>query len=73
MTCNCRYAACFLSIAGGSPAGPLDLAWGTDNAAPDTVRAIVTAVIPGMISPLCLIHVYRFLGIGALGSVIAYV
>ncbi|KAF9048338.1 MFS general substrate transporter [Hymenopellis radicata] len=31
---HARYAACFLSIAGGSPAGPLVLAWGTDNAAP---------------------------------------
>ncbi|KAJ7696510.1 MFS general substrate transporter [Mycena rosella] len=51
-----RYAACFFSIMGGSPIAPLELAWGTDNAAPDTIRAVVTALIPGL---------------GALGSVIA--
>ena len=34
------------------------LVWGTDNAAPDTVRAVTTAIIPG---------------VGALGSVIAFV
>ncbi|THU98273.1 MFS general substrate transporter [Dendrothele bispora CBS 962.96] len=51
-----RYAACFLSIMGGSNTGPMFLAWGTGNAAPDTVKAVVTAIIPG---------------IGALGSVIA--
>ncbi|PFH48634.1 hypothetical protein AMATHDRAFT_81690 [Amanita thiersii Skay4041] len=53
---HARYAACFLSVAGGSPSGPMLLTWGTDNAAPDTVRAVVTAIIPG---------------IGALGSIIA--
>ncbi|KAL0564753.1 hypothetical protein V5O48_017286 [Marasmius crinis-equi] len=41
---------------GGSNAGPMVLAWGTGNAAPDTVKAVATAIIPG---------------IGALGSVIA--
>ncbi|EPQ59892.1 MFS general substrate transporter [Gloeophyllum trabeum ATCC 11539] len=51
-----RYAACFLSIAGGSPTIPMFVAWGVDNAAPDTVRAVTTAIIPG---------------IGALGSIIA--
>ncbi|KAG7094125.1 hypothetical protein E1B28_007737 [Marasmius oreades] len=53
---HARYAACFLSITGGSNAGPMVLAWGTGNAAPDTVKAVTTAIIPG---------------IGALGSVIA--
>ncbi|GLB41650.1 putative MFS general substrate transporter [Lyophyllum shimeji] len=53
---HARYAACFLTLAGASPAGPLVLAWGADNAAPDTVRAVATALIPG---------------VGALGSVIA--
>ncbi|KAK1232371.1 hypothetical protein PQX77_004493 [Marasmius sp. AFHP31] len=53
---HARYAACFLSITGGTNAGPMVLAWGTGNAAPDTVKAVVTAIIPG---------------IGALGSVIA--
>ncbi|KAJ7580298.1 MFS general substrate transporter [Mycena floridula] len=53
---HARYAACFLSYAGGSVTGPMLLAWGTDNAAPDTVRAVTTAIIPG---------------VGALGSIIA--
>ncbi|KAK0202526.1 MFS general substrate transporter [Desarmillaria ectypa] len=53
---HARYAACFVSIAGGSTSGPVILTWGTDNAAPDTIRAVATAIIPG---------------IGALGSVIA--
>ncbi|TFK53258.1 MFS general substrate transporter [Heliocybe sulcata] len=53
---HARYAACFLAIAGGSPTIPMFVAWGTDNAAPDTVRAVTTAIIPG---------------IGALGSIIA--
>ncbi|KAK7056452.1 hypothetical protein VNI00_003007 [Paramarasmius palmivorus] len=51
-----RYAACFLSITGGSNAGPMVLAWGTGNAAPDTIKAVATALIPG---------------IGTLGAVIA--
>ncbi|KAK7062528.1 hypothetical protein VNI00_000016 [Paramarasmius palmivorus] len=45
-----RYAACFLSIAGGSNSGPMVLVWGTANAAPDTVKAVATALIPGMLS-----------------------
>ncbi|KAF9497084.1 MFS general substrate transporter [Pleurotus eryngii] len=53
---HARYAACFLSIAGASPTGPLLITWGTDNAAPDTIRAVTTAIIPG---------------VGALGSIVA--
>ncbi|KAF8197016.1 MFS general substrate transporter [Pholiota molesta] len=53
---HARYAACFLCVVGGTPCGPLFLIWGTDNAAPDTMRAVATAIIPGM---------------GALGSLIA--
>jgi len=53
---HARYAACFLSVAGGAPSGPMLLTWGTDNAAPVTVRAVTTALIPG---------------VGAMGSVIA--
>ncbi|KAI5117896.1 hypothetical protein M0805_001553 [Coniferiporia weirii] len=53
---HARYAACFLVVAGCSPSEPMLLAWGTDNAAPDTVRAAATSIIPG---------------IGALGSIIA--
>ncbi|KAF7308936.1 MFS general substrate transporter [Mycena kentingensis (nom. inval.)] len=52
---HARYAACFLSLF-ASPTGPLALSWGTANAAPDTVRAVTSAIIPGF---------------GALGSVIA--
>ncbi|KAF9484537.1 MFS general substrate transporter [Pholiota conissans] len=53
---HARYAACFLCVVGGTPCGPLFLIWGTDNAAPDTMKAMATAIIPGM---------------GALGSLIA--
>ncbi|KAJ7255458.1 MFS general substrate transporter [Mycena haematopus] len=53
---HARYAACFFSIMGGSPIAPLDLAWATDNAAPDTIRAMTSAIITGF---------------GALGAVIA--
>ncbi|KAJ7625468.1 MFS general substrate transporter [Roridomyces roridus] len=53
---HARYAACFLSVMGGSSVGPLQLAWATDNAAPDTVKAVTSAIITGF---------------GALGSVIA--
>jgi len=51
-----RYAACFLIIMGGSVGGPMLVIWGTDNAAPDTMRAVVTAAIPG---------------IGAIGAILA--
>ncbi|KAJ7091473.1 MFS general substrate transporter [Mycena belliarum] len=52
---DARYAACFFSLM-GTPIGPMELAWGTENAAPDTIRAVTSAIIPG---------------IGTLGSVIA--
>ncbi|TFK39756.1 MFS general substrate transporter [Crucibulum laeve] len=45
---HARYAACFFSVAGGSPSGPMFLTWATDNAFPDTMRAMVTAIIPGI-------------------------
>ncbi|KAF9565867.1 MFS general substrate transporter [Agrocybe pediades] len=44
---HARYAACFLSVAGGSPSGPMYLTWVTDNSAPDTMRAVTTAAIAG--------------------------
>ncbi|KAJ7180788.1 MFS general substrate transporter [Mycena filopes] len=53
---HARYAACFFMIMGGSPIGPLEVTWGIDNTAPDTIRAVTSAIIPGF---------------GALGSVIA--
>jgi hypothetical protein len=43
---------------GASVSGPMILTWATDNAAPDTMRAVVTAAIPG---------------IGAIGSILAFV
>ncbi|TEB22552.1 MFS general substrate transporter [Coprinellus micaceus] len=42
-----RYASCFLVMMGATVAGPMIMTWGTDNAAPDTVRAVTTAAIPG--------------------------
>ncbi|KAJ3517997.1 hypothetical protein NMY22_g13843 [Coprinellus aureogranulatus] len=42
-----RYASCFLVMMGATVAGPMIMVWGTDNAAPDTVRAVTTAAIPG--------------------------
>jgi len=56
-----RYAACFLTIAGGSPSGPLFLTWGTDNAAPETVRAVTTAMIPGLGTIGAIIAVWTYL------------
>ncbi|EAU90418.2 hypothetical protein CC1G_00802 [Coprinopsis cinerea okayama7 len=53
---HARYAACFLMVAGGGPSGPMFITWGTENAAPDTMRAVVSATIPG---------------IGALGAVVS--
>ncbi|KAJ6519085.1 MFS general substrate transporter [Mycena sanguinolenta] len=53
---HARYAACFFSIMGSSPIAPLELAWATDNAAPDTIRAMASAIITGL---------------GTLGSIIA--
>ncbi|KAF9006193.1 MFS general substrate transporter [Cyathus striatus] len=58
---HARYAACFLSVAGGSPTGPLLLIWGTDNAAPDTMRAVVTAAITGFGSLGAIIAVWTYL------------
>lgn len=70
-----RYAACFLSIMGASPIGPLELAWAIDNAAPDTMRAVTSAIIPGpFISSIVSYTLEQcVLGFGALGSVIAVV
>ncbi|KAF9269208.1 MFS general substrate transporter [Marasmius fiardii PR-910] len=53
---HARYAACFLSISGASNTGTTILAWATENSAPDTVKAVTSALIPG---------------VGSLGSIIA--
>ncbi|KAL0961512.1 hypothetical protein HGRIS_006452 [Hohenbuehelia grisea] len=56
-----RYAATFLMIAGAVPTAPLLLSWGTENAAPDTVRAVTTAIIPGVSSIGSIIAVWTYL------------
>ncbi|KAF7308966.1 putative transporter C11D3.18C [Mycena kentingensis (nom. inval.)] len=43
---DARYAACFFALF-ASPIGPLALAWATANAAPDTMRAVTSATVPG--------------------------
>lgn len=46
------YAACFLCVMGLTPAAPAAVAWGTENAAPDTMRATTAAAIPSMFNIL---------------------
>jgi hypothetical protein len=53
---HARYAACFLTVMAGVAAFPILLAWGAESAAPDTVRAVTTALVPE---------------IGSVGSIIA--
>ncbi|KAK7469056.1 hypothetical protein VKT23_003549 [Stygiomarasmius scandens] len=56
-----RYAACFLNMTGGFIGGPVALGWAASNASPDTVRAMVGAIVTG------------FGGIGSIAGVWAYV
>ena len=56
-----RYAACFLNMMGGFINGPVVLGWAASNASPDTIRAMVGAVVTG------------FGGIGSIAGVWAYV
>ncbi|KAF5369276.1 hypothetical protein D9758_002617 [Tetrapyrgos nigripes] len=56
-----RYAACFLNMTGGFTGGPVVLGWAAANSSPDTVRAMVGAVVTG------------FGGIGSIAGVWAYV
>ncbi|KAG2001982.1 high-affinity nicotinic acid transporter [Coprinopsis cinerea AmutBmut pab1-1] len=56
-----RYGACFLMVAGGGAGGPMVMTWGTENASPDTMRAVASAAIPG------------FGALGAIVSVWTYV
>jgi len=58
---HARYAACFLAVAGGAPSGPMLLTWGIDNAAPETVRAVTTAMIPGLGTIGAIIAVWTYL------------
>ncbi|KLO05691.1 MFS general substrate transporter [Schizopora paradoxa] len=57
---HARYAACFLSIAGSAPTGPMLVTWGADNAAPDTVKAVTTALIPcfGVVGSIIAVWTY---------------
>ncbi|TFK29612.1 MFS general substrate transporter [Coprinopsis marcescibilis] len=57
---HARYAACFLMVAGGGPSGPMFLTWGTENAAPDTMRAVASAAIPGIGAIGALISVWTY-------------
>ncbi|KAI5832433.1 MFS general substrate transporter [Schizophyllum commune Tattone D] len=43
-----RYAACFLSLTGGFISGPIAVGWAVANASPDTLRAMVGAVVTGI-------------------------
>ncbi|KAF5364685.1 hypothetical protein D9758_005600 [Tetrapyrgos nigripes] len=56
-----RYAACFLNMTGGFSTGPVVLGWAASNASPDTLRAMVGAVVTGIGS------------IGSIAAVWAYV
>ncbi|KAF5346580.1 hypothetical protein D9758_013470 [Tetrapyrgos nigripes] len=56
-----RYAACFLNMSGGFLGGPVVLGWAASNASPDTIRAMVGAVVSGIG------------GIGSIAGVWAYV
>ncbi|KAF8953348.1 MFS general substrate transporter [Flammula alnicola] len=58
---HARYAACFLCVTGSTPGGPMFLIWGTDNAAPDTMRAVATAAIPALGAIGSLIAVWTYL------------
>lgn len=55
-----RYAACFLNMSSGFILGPVALGWAAANASPDTIRAMVGAVVTG------------FAGFGAVGGLWAY-
>ncbi|KIJ31703.1 hypothetical protein M422DRAFT_76616 [Sphaerobolus stellatus SS14] len=58
---HARYGACFLAISGGAPSGPMMLTWATDNAAPETVRAVTTALIPSLGTIGAVIAVWTYL------------
>ncbi|TRM56714.1 major facilitator superfamily domain-containing protein [Schizophyllum amplum] len=56
-----RYAACFLNLTGGFINGPVVVGWAAANASPDTLRAMVGAVVTGIG------------GIGSIAGIWAYV
>jgi len=58
---HARYAACFFSLIGSDPCGPMFLIWGTDNAAPDTMRAITPATVTGVGTIGAVIAVWTYL------------
>lgn len=57
---NARYAACFINLISGLINGPAIIGWAAANASPDTLRAMVGAVVSG------------FGGIGSIAGVWAY-
>jgi len=58
---HARYAACFLTVVGGSSGDPMYYAWAADNAAPETVQAVVTALIPGLGTLGAIVAVWTYL------------
>lgn len=44
---HAKYATCFLVIMGGITV-PILVAWATENAAPDTVRATTAGIVPSI-------------------------
>lgn len=42
-----RYAACFINMTAGFTMGPVSIGWSAANASPDTIRAMVGAVVTG--------------------------
>ncbi|KAF8575941.1 MFS general substrate transporter [Ramaria rubella] len=58
---HARYGACFLVLVGGAPAGPMMVTWATDNASPETVRAVTAALIPGVGTIGAIIAVWTYL------------
>ncbi|KAG2011124.1 high-affinity nicotinic acid transporter [Coprinopsis cinerea AmutBmut pab1-1] len=58
---HARYGACFLMIAGGGSGGPMIMTWGTENAAPDTMRAVASAAIPAFGAIGAIISVWTYI------------
>ncbi|KAF8916083.1 MFS general substrate transporter [Mucidula mucida] len=58
---HARYAACFLCVMGLVPTAPAIVAWGTDNASPDTMRATTSALIPSIGTIGAIVAVWTYL------------
>ncbi|KAH6910516.1 hypothetical protein BKA70DRAFT_1424178 [Coprinopsis sp. MPI-PUGE-AT-0042] len=60
-----RYRACFLMIMVGASGALVTLTWGTENAAPDTMRAVASAAIPGIGALGSLLSIWTYVPTGA--------